>query len=404
MQSHPKYPACKRKAHSRTLFGDPTKGGRDMLHKHSLMTTPILIMLLAISPTGCVMNKHVRVTSNPPGAEVYSEGRRIGKTPLTIRAEELMPNWNWDGKIPTRATVTMTKPGYDEYRLEVTEFSVPDEISSNLVPIGVSENFENYLEQNPTLQITTVEATDQPMIQTSQNLDADSANLYSKGYLLVAYSGFSAEGVALESVKEQARKIGAAVVLMQSKFTGVETEYRPVTTHTSGGIASGFSSGSLSTSQSGTAVATGYGPGGVSSGTGIYSGFGSAYFSGSGFTVIPGRSQTEFVPFAKRNYDNQITFWRKRKPNTLGAYCDYVPEEMRQKLQRNTGAFVVAVENASPAFVANILIGDVIVAVGGISVDTPADIESLSTQDRGRPVKVKLIRNGQPLETSAIFP
>jgi hypothetical protein len=366
---------------------------------------PVLVpVFLACLSTGCAMHKQVNIISNPPGAEVFSEGRRIGKTPLTVRAEELMPNWNSDGRIPTRAIVMMTKPGYGEYRLEVNEFGVPDEISSNLAPIGVTENFENYLDQNPALQKATIEASDPPVVQTSQNLDSDSAKLFSNGYLLVAYSGFSAEGIAPESVKEQARKIGAAVVLIQAKFTGTETEYREVTTHTSGGIASSFSSGSLTATQTGTVNARVVGPRGAVRATGTYYGTGSAYFSGTGFTIIPGRSQTEFVPFAKRQYDNQITFWRKRRANPLGAYCDYIPEEIRQQIQRNTGAFVVALETDSPAFMANILIGDVIVALGGVPVNTPEGLESVSTQCRGRSVKVKLIRNGQSIETSASIP
>jgi hypothetical protein len=375
-----------------------------MKHNRFLMAMPIVFVLVAMLTTGCAMNKHVRIVSDPPGAEVFSEGRRLGKTPLTIRAEELMPNWNWDGKIPTRATVTITKPGYDEYRQEVNEFGIPDEIRSNLVPIRLTEEIENYLDQNPTLQAATVEATDSPLIQTSQDLDVDSAALYGRGYLMVAYSGFSAEGVAPESVKEQARRVGAAVVLIQSKFAGVETEFRAVTTHASGGIASSFSSGSLTATQSGTANATAFVPGGVVKGSGTYSGIGSAYFSGTGFTIIPGRSRTEFVPFAKRQYDNQITFWRKRGANALGAYCDYVPDEMRQQLQRNTGAFVVALEAGSAAFVANILIGDIIVAVNGVPVNTPADLGSVSTRCRGQVVKVKLIRNGRSFETLASIP
>jgi hypothetical protein len=375
-----------------------------MKRKRFLMAIPILLVLVAMLTTGCAMNKHVKIVSNPPGAEVFSEGRRLGKTPLTIRAEEIMPNWNWDGRIPTRAIVTMTKPGYDEYRQEVNEFSIPDEISSNLVPIRLTEHIENYLDQNPNLQAATVETTESPVIQTSQDLDADSAALYGRGYLLVAYSGFSAEGVALESVKEQARRIGAAIVLIQSKFAGVETELRAVTTHSSGGIASSFASGNLTATQSGTVNATAFVPGGVVMGSGAYSGTGSAYFSGTGFTIIPGRSRTEFVPFAKRQYDNQITFWRKRRANALGAYCDYVPEEMRQKLQRNTGAYVVALEPGFAAFVANIMVGDIIVAVDGTPVNTPADLEPVSTQCRGRSVKVKLIRNGLPVEILASIP
>ncbi len=55
-------------------------------------------------------------------------------------------------------------------------------------PIGVTENFENYLDQNPALQKPTIEASDPPGVQTSQDLDGDSAKLLGNGYLLVACS------------------------------------------------------------------------------------------------------------------------------------------------------------------------------------------------------------------------
>ncbi|NMC63967.1 MAG: hypothetical protein GYA55_12460 [SAR324 cluster bacterium] len=182
---------------------------QSQLFTYFLKTSLLLALLISPLVIGC--SKEVRVNSNPLGADIYSQGRPLGKTPLLTSKDEIMPNWNFDGIIPTRAVVTAKKAGYEDAQKAVTEFDLPDEIMFDLVPVSLADHFENYLEQNPSLVEQTIVHAQQPVIQTSHNLDADSANLFNNGYLLVAYSGFSAEGVVNESIRQQAMKVGAAV-------------------------------------------------------------------------------------------------------------------------------------------------------------------------------------------------
>lgn len=360
-----------------------------------------LAILLVLSASACAANKQIRVNSTPPGAEVSVDGRHFGKTPLTLTTNDIMPDRVTDGRPSTQAVLTVTKPGYEEYTLILREFGLPDEINAQLKGVGIAENLENYLDQNPPLLSATVASTAPPAIQTSQDLDADSERLYRSGHLLVAYSGFSAEGIALESVKTQAQALGAAVVLVQSKFAGLETELRAVTTRTSGGVATSVASGSVTATQQGSTSTQALGSGGHASASGMYSGTGSAYYTGSGFTILPSRATTEFVPFSKRQYDNQITYWRKRRPNALGVYCDYLPESLRRELQRNTGAYVIGLEEAGPAFMANVLVGDVIVAVDSAPVNIPSDIQLAAESARGRSAEIEVLRAGQIVKLSA---
>ncbi|TFH30309.1 MAG: PEGA domain-containing protein, partial [Myxococcales bacterium] len=166
---------------------------------------------------GCALNKQIRVDSTPPAADVFIDGRRVGRTPIVVETNDLMPNRNFDGKIATRSVITVSKPGYDAYRLVVGEFSVPSRISARLVAVEIDESFENYLDRNPALREATVECADPPIMQTSRDLDAESVALYSKGYLLVAYSGYSAEGVAVDAIRRRAEKLGASRVATSNR-------------------------------------------------------------------------------------------------------------------------------------------------------------------------------------------
>jgi S1-C subfamily serine protease len=117
--------------------------------------------------------------------------------------------------------------------------------------------------------------------------------------------------------------------------------------------------------------------------------------------MLPNQSTTEFVPFSKRQYDNQITYWRKRRPNKLGLFCDYVPEALRLQLQRNVGAYVIGMEDGGAAFVANVLAGDVVVSLGSRPIHTPADLELALEATEKSPVEIEVIRAGRSLKLLA---
>src|SRR5829696_5378725 len=194
-----------------------------------------LIALLATLLASPVLAKDVVITSDPPAAEVLVDGRLLGRTPLTTRKAELLPNWATDGRI-TKATIVIHKPGYEDFRVFIGEFSIPSRIDAKLTLIASAENLENYLESNPALEAMTVAASD-PLIRTSQNLDATSQELYAQGSLLVGYAGYVAETVVPEQLRASAAKLGASLVLINSEYLGERQAVREVTTRSGGSFA-----------------------------------------------------------------------------------------------------------------------------------------------------------------------
>ena len=322
--------------------------------------------LFAFSATASA--KDVVIQSTPSGATVSVEGRVLGKTPLQTTKKDIMPGWFNDGAI-THVTMSFELPLYEPQTRKFSEFGVPKLIEVALKKRALDEHFENYLSEVAGLDGQTL-ASDQAKIVHSRNLDQDGAGLYEKGYVMVGYLGVTAEAAPMELVGERAKNLGAGIALVSSKDAGVKSGLREITTRTSGSVATSL----------------GYGMASASTGQ-------TAYGNASAISFVPGRSSTQFVPFEQRQYEVQVAFWRKRAPNALGAYTELIPPEYRQQLKRNTGAYVVALEDNSPAFFANLLVGDVVVGINGEPVVTPDDLKSMLSHTEGA-LMLEILRDG----------
>ncbi len=80
-------------------------------------------------------------------------------------------------------------------------------------------------------------------------------------------------------------------------------------------------------------------------------------------------------------------------------------DAQRRRLERNTGAVVVKVFDNTPAFYANILVDDVIIAVNGQPVGTAADaVAKLRAIDHDAgPATVTVLRKGQKKTITVTF-
>jgi hypothetical protein len=91
-----------------------------------------VMLICCCTITGCV-NKIVQITSDPTGAEVLSNLERLGTTPLSTSKDEIMPFWRSD-MVPTYAVLTIRKSGFQDYKVRVSEYDMPDNINANLFP------------------------------------------------------------------------------------------------------------------------------------------------------------------------------------------------------------------------------------------------------------------------------
>jgi len=194
-------------------------------------------------------------------------------------------------------------------------------------------------------------------ILVASNPTNDVKDLYRNGFVLLGTSAFQGPPQPDVALMSQAKKVGADFVLLRSAYLGSHqaavpwVQYNPGQTYT--------------TASSGTVNATAWGGGGYAYGTGNY--------FGTSTTTTPGTFSTQVIPLTVHRYEYEAGFFRRKKPPILGVLPQPLPPEIRQKLERNTGAFIWVVMAGSPAFNANILEGDVILKINGLDVLSDAD-------------------------------
>ena len=210
-------------------------------------------------------------------------------------------------------------------------------------------------------------------IYRTDNLDRDVQELLRRGYSLIGLSCFNAasNSVSEMQIREQATKIGAHVVLVASKYSHTISGVIPMTiprTTTS------YSSGS----------ATAYGFGSVVN----------AY--GSGTTTTYG-SQTVMIPYSVMRSDFTTLLFAKTKVR-LGIVPSPIDDDTRRRLQTNAGIKVLVVVTGSPAFLADVLPGDIVLSIGDNLIQSLEHFGRLLDRYQGQKALFKINRNGMPVE------
>lgn len=213
------------------------------------------------------------------------------------------------------------------------------------------------------------------VLKTTDDLARDSLELRRRGYAPFGHSSFQARnGVNVRDLQEQGEKIGADYVLYQSNYRGSEQALLPSIRFHPGQTSTTHSSGSVNTSNGAQAT-----------------------YSGASTTQTSGSTSTTMVPVTRHNYGHMASYWRKVKPQLFGASLGNLSPDQTTRLKRNTGAAVNLVINDSPAFRANVLSGDVIVAIDDTLVESAADFSGKLNDFAGKECKLTVIRDGQEI-------
>jgi membrane-associated protease RseP (regulator of RpoE activity) len=162
-----------------------------------------------------------------------------------------------------------------------------------------------------------------------------------KGNELLGYSSWNGPQLSKGSILRYGRKIGSSLVLYSSKYTGT-----------------------------------------VNAGT-----VGSASFIGNSLFSMA-------IPI-NVNRQEQIAVYFRHAPRTgLGVRVDATNQEDRQRLGTNMGVKVVGVLSGSPAFLSDILPGDIIMSIDGQSVYEGPSLKAAVAGSYGKKSKIMLNRNG----------
>ncbi len=216
-------------------------------------------------------------------------------------------------------------------------------------------------------------------IYNTSDFQRDGEALMRRGYGYIGSSNFSGSGLAAQKdLLEHAKAIGADIVLSSVEFQGTEQSVVPLITYKPGTTSTTYSQG--------TANAQAYNNRGGSA-------YGTASFSGSSTTTSPGTYATQIMPITVNTYNYEANFWRKMLPPIMGVRTENLPDELRQKFRRNSGALVKLVVDGSPAFYANILPGDVIIEIGDETSFMGDNISSVTSKYAGQKINIKLLRS-----------
>jgi hypothetical protein len=200
------------------------------------------------------------------------------------------------------------------------------------------------------------------------------ADAYMKrGYAIIGSSFFnSGRNEQDASAMQIGKEIKAdLVVIVNPKYTGSVTTSMPIVTPTSS-----------TTYSSGTATAYGSG------------GYATAYGTGTSTTY---GSVTNYVPVTVNRMDYGAVYFVKPKI-ALGVLTRDLTDDERQTYQTNKGAVVRLVTDGTPAFYADVLVGDRILEIDGNQVANAQMYSQLIKERRGKSINLKIQRKDQIIE------
>ena len=206
----------------------------------------------------------------------------------------------------------------------------------------------------------------------------DVIKMYEQGYGLIGVASFVGASQPESAAIEQARVVHAAVVLISSKYRNTATGAVPLTLPTS-----------TIAVLNGTVNA--FGSGGTASGN----------YSGSTTTY---GTQTTYIPYSVDKYEQAGLFFAALERKKLGVMLDELSDEQRGVAGTNRAMRVTAVRTGSPAFLNDILAGDLLLSIGGRSVYDSASVRAALAAAVGHQTEFRLIRGTAPITKSITVP
>jgi serine protease Do len=217
------------------------------------------------------------------------------------------------------------------------------------------------------LTIEVLQPNQEPQIIETNDLNSEYQNYTTKRYIIIGHSSFNGEYEDKQNVIKQAKRVGATLVLVKSEYTNTQTS---TTALQLPNTQTNYHSGSV------------YGGGGVAN----YSGTTTT----SGTTAIP-------ITTHQRRYDQEAWFLVKASyiiPPKIDFYPRDLSVEERIEIERNTGVVVATIYEDTPMFYANVLRGDIIIAVNGVQVKNSAQWGQLSDGITGKSTTLTILRKG----------
>ena len=237
---------------------------------------------------------------------------------------------------------------------------------------GCANPYARFYTPAPQSGQNIVKATEPPrLVRGSAHPEQDAENLMENNYREIGYSSFNGAQVDESDAINQAKDVGANIVVVYSKYSITVTGEMPLTLP---------STQTSTTNVSGT-VGT----------TPVY---------GTANTTTHGTTTT-YIPYSVRRNDYLATYWVKAPTPIFGAFIREPTADERKQIGSNTGLILAVVIKNSPTFNADLFKGDVLKRVGDIQLTDLQGFKAAMLRYAGQKVNVVVLRDGKPLTCTA---
>lgn len=221
--------------------------------------------------------------------------------------------------------------------------------------------------------------TGEPRMQASSgDAKRDIYSMFEDGYGFVGESSFVGPAASETGATAQAKKVGAAVVILSRNYQSTATGAIPITTPT---VTTAYNSGTVNA----------YGGGGYASG--IY----------NGTTTVYG-SETTYVPYSIDRYNQRALYFAPLVRKGAGVIVSKLDDQQKQRAGTNQGVEIVAVRKGSPAFQADMIPGDILLSANGqATYDLEATTRAINSSD-GREADYILVRGTERITKKLTVP
>lgn len=250
-----------------------------------------------------------------------------------------------------------------------------------LVMLGMSQvananDWEKFYRPNGnTIDQTLPSTSDPEVVASTGDFEHDMELMYRKGFAPIGFTSFNSPNSKTDDAIRLAKKLQAQYLIMGTNLVSTRTVALPLTLPNT-----------TTSTTNGTVSA--YGRGGYANGT--YSGTTTTY-----------GSSTTYIPMTVNRFRKEAIYFRQIPKMGIGiATRDLTTQEI-SVLETRRAIAVRFVRDNSPAYLADVLPGDIFLQING----QPVDLDTLKGAARGpQPFTVHLIRNGKPRDISISVP
>ncbi len=221
--------------------------------------------------------------------------------------------------------------------------------------------FSSFYQPYNIPQDRLIKSTSKPELILGSDLKNDRYKLNSKGYTEIGSSAFNGANVNMDHALDQAEKLGADLVYCYCNYTDTESGTVP-----------------LITPNNQTVIA------------------------GGGVATVYGNKLTP-ISYSVRRYDYIATYWVKAKMPILGVNIMAITTDVKRKIGSNKGLIVTAVREGSPAYIADIIDGDVIVKINDTVISSGKSLQDALLSNAGEEVKISLWRGDKKIQIPVVL-